>query len=366
MLIDAAVAHGNHQPLALEQVEISEPQNNEVLVRIVATGICGTDLGVMDHVPLPWPAILGHEGAGVVEKVGPDVTGLAPGDHVILSTMSCGRCPSCQQGQPSFCFNFGAVNMSGGKRADGSCTLHRHGAPVFGGFLGQSSFAAYVLATDRNAIKIESDLPLDVMAPFGCGIQTGAGAVLNTLKVTPGKSIAVFGAGGVGLSAMMAAKIAGCGPIVAIDTNADRLDLARELGATRTINAREEDAVALLRADGGVDYAVEAAGNATVMENAIASLGVNGQAVLVGIASGTKVAFDPTFVQSRGIAIKGSLMAGHDAVPALFVRKLIEFWKQGRLPVEKMIRYYDFEQINEAIAAAKDGSAIKPVLRFNK
>lgn len=364
MEIEAAVAHGNNEPLVLEQVELDEPQASEILVRIVATGICGTDLGMLGHAPLPWPAVLGHEGAGIVERVGGAVATIKPGDHVVLTTTSCGRCASCQRGEPSFCVHFRAVNMSGGRRADGSCTLHQHGKPAFGGFLGQSSFAAYVLATERNAIKIDKDLPLDIMAPFGCGIQTGAAAVLNTLKVQAGKSLAVFGAGAVGLSALMAARIAGCGPLIVIDTKPDRLQLAMALGATRTINALEEDAVTLLQADGGVDYSVEATGISAVMENAVNALGIGGAAVLVGVAPGQKVAIDPTVLQSRGLTIKGTIMAGRDGVPALFVQKLIEFWRQGKLPVEKLIRYYDFAQINEAVAAAKDGSAVKPILRL--
>ena len=290
MDIQAAVAHGNKQPLALETVQLDEPQAGEILVRIVASGICHTDLTLIDFSPLPWPAVLGHEGAGVVERVGAGVTKVKAGDHVIMSTTSCGRCRNCLQGQPSFCLHFQGVNMSGGRRPDGSCTLHQHGKPAFGGFFGQSSFATYVLAGERNTIKIDKDLPLDVMAPFGCGVQTGAAAVLNTLKVKPGRSLAVFGAGAVGLSALMAAKIAGCGPLIAVDTKPSRLALASELGATTVINASEVDAVAELQKLGGVDYAVEAAGVAAVMTSAIASLGFNGEAVLVreAIASRTE------------------------------------------------------------------------------
>lgn len=364
MRIDAAVAHANRQPLALEQVDLDGPQANEVLVRITATGICQTDISILNYVPLPWPAVLGHEGAGIIERVGDAVTTLAVGDHVVLTTTSCGRCSNCMQGQPSFCINFRTVNMSGGRRADGSCTMHQHGKTAFGGFLGQSSFAAYVLATERNAIKIDKDLPLDVMAPFGCGIQTGAAAVLNTLKVQAGRSLAVFGAGAVGLSALMAAKIAGCSPLIAIDTKPERLALALELGATSVINAGEADAVAILQASGGVDYAVEATGIAAVMENAVNALGVNGAAVLVGVAAGQKVSLDPMTLQSRGLTVKGTIMAGRDGVPALFVRKLIEFWREGKLPVEKMIRYYDFADVNQAIEDSRSGATVKPILRL--
>ncbi len=364
MDVQAAVAHGNKQPLVLESVELDEPQAGEILVRIVASGICHTDLTIIDYAPLPWPAVLGHEGAGIVERVGAGVTKVKAGDHVIMTTTSCGRCSNCLQGQPSFCLRFRDMNMSGGRRADGSCTLHQHGKPAFGGFFGQSSFAAYVLAGERNTIKVDKDLPLDVLAPFGCGVQTGAAAVLNTLKVKPGKSLAVFGAGAVGLSALMVAKIAGCNPIIAVDTNPDRLALAKELGATTVINAAEVDAVAELQKQGGVDYAVEAAGVAAVMSNAIAALGPNGEAVLVGVVAGQKVSFDPMQLQSRGQTIKGTIMAGRDGVAELFVRQLIEFWRQGKLPVEKLIRYYDFAQINDAIHDAHTGSAIKPILRF--
>lgn len=366
MDILAAVAHANKAPLVLETIELDEPGAGEVLVRLVATGLCHTDLTILTHAPLPWPAILGHEGAGVVEKIGPGVKRLAVGDHVVMTTTSCGICPNCQRGQPSFCANFRAINMSGGYRADGTCSHHQHGKPVFGRFLGQSSFAAYALATERNAFKVEKDLPLDIIAPFGCGIQTGAGAVLNTLKVRPGKSLVVFGAGAVGLSALLAAKIAGCTPIIAVDTKPERLKLALELGADLAFNAAEVDAVAEIQKLGGADYAVEATGHAAVMGHAIAALGLNGEAVLVGVAAGQSVSFDPMNLQSRGLTIKGTIMAGRDGVPELFIRELIAYWKAGKLPVEKLIKFYDFEDINSAIHDAHDGSAIKPVLRFKQ
>lgn len=364
MEIDAAVAHANHEVLALEKVDLAAPQGSEVRVRLVASGICGTDLSVLDHVPLPWPAVLGHEGAGIVEEVGPAVVALKPGDHVVLSTASCGRCESCQIGQPSFCTNFVALNMAGGQRADGSRIMHQHGKPVFSGFLGQSSFAAHVIAEERNAIKVDSDLPLDVLAPFGCGIQTGAGAVLNTLDAKAGRSIAIFGAGAVGLSALMAARIAGCDPVIVVDTNADRLALAKELGATQLIDAREANALEVIEAHGGVDYTVEATGVPSVMEDAVNALRVDGRAVLVGIANGQKIALDPMILQNRGLTVRGMVMAGHHAVPALFVTRLIGFWKAGKLPVEKLIRFYDFERINDAVNDIRNGSAVKPIVLF--
>lgn len=364
MQIQAALLQGQGEPMLLDAVEIAPPQGDEILVRIVASGICGTDISFVDHVPLAWPAILGHEGAGIVEKTGPLVRGVAPGDHVVLTTTSCGRCDNCLQGRPNDCANFQALNLSGGRRADGSCTVHRHGKPVFAAFLGQSSFAAYSLASERSAIVVDPALPLDLLAPFGCGLQTGAGAVLNTLEARVGRSIAVFGAGAVGLSAVMAAAIAGCGPITVVDTRPERLALAEELGATRTIDAARQDAVAAIQAEGGVDYAVEATGSATVMTSAVQALGMGGKAALAGLAGGQTMALDPSLLQRRGLTVMGSVMAGRGAVPALFVRRLIRWWQEGRFPVEKLVRHYEFAQINEAIAAARDGSAVKPVLRL--
>lgn len=367
MDIQAAVAHGNAQPLVIEPVQLAEPGDDDILVRIVATGLCHSDLTILNHAPLPWPAILGHEGAGVVEAVGSRVTRVKPGDHVVLSTTSCGRCPSCLKGEPSYCVEFRAVNMSGGRRPDGSCTHHQHGRPVFGRFFGQSSFASHLLATERNVIPVPSDLPLELLAPLGCGIQTGAGAVLNTLKVRSGGSLAVFGAGAVGLSALMAARIAGCTTLVAVDKLPSRLDLARELGATHVVDAGREDAVARVReiTGGGADYTVEAAGSTAVMAAAIEALGHRGAAVLIGVTGATaSVSFNPTLLQARGQTIKGSLMAGDGAVPALFIQQLIAHHRDGRLPFDRFVRFYDFADINQAIHDAHDGSAIKPILRL--
>jgi aryl-alcohol dehydrogenase len=322
---------------------------------------------VLAQAPLPWPAVLGHEGAGVVEKVGPGVAKVAVGDHVLMTTTSCGSCRNCQRGFPSYCVQFRELNMSGGYRGDGSCSHSQGGKPVFGAFFGQSSFASYSLTGQRNVVKVAKDLPLDLLAPLGCGIQTGAGAVLNTLKVAPGSSLAVFGAGAVGLSALMAGGIAGCTRLIAVDRVASRLTLARELGATDVVNAGEEDAVARIQqlTDGGADYTVEATGVTTVMEQAIAALGFNGTAALVGVAGATaSVAFNPTDLQSRNLSVKGSMMAGQGAVPDVFIPQLIEFWRRGMLPIEKLVRHYDFSDINQAIHDAHDGSAIKPILRM--
>ncbi|CAG4895954.1 NAD(P)-dependent alcohol dehydrogenase [Paraburkholderia saeva] len=367
MQIKAALAMANKGPLTIEDIDMDEPGPGELVVRIVATGLCHTDLTVLANVPLPWPAILGHEGAGVVEKVGAGVTKVSPGDHVLMTTTSCGTCKNCKEGQPSYCLRFRELNMSGGYRQDGSCSHRHHGKPVFARFLGQSSFASHVLAGQGSVIKVAKELPLDLIGPLGCGVQTGAGAVLNTMRPRPGSSFAVFGAGAVGLSALMAAKIAGCTTLIAIDKVASRLDLAREVGATHVIDAGAADAVAAIRelTGTGVDYAVEATGVPAVMEQAISATGFNGCVVLVGVAgSSASVSFNPTELQNKGVQIKGSMMAGEHAVPDVFIPQLIGFWQKGMLPFEKLVRHYEFADINDAVHDAHDGTAIKPVIRM--
>lgn len=368
MKIKAALALSQNGPLNIEEIDLAEPASGEVLVRVVATGVCNTDLTVLASPNLPWPAIFGHEGAGIVEKVGSGVMKVAPGDAVLMTTASCGTCAKCVSGSPSYCTSFVPLNMSGGRCPDGSCSHNVHGKPVFARFLGQSSFASHVLTGERSIIKVDSDLPLDVLAPFGCGIQTGAGAVLNTLRARPGTSLVIFGAGGVGLAALMAARIAGCSQVIAVDRHAARLEVARELGATAVINADDGDVVEAIRAitGGGADYTVEAVGNPHVMNQAVESLGQGGVAVLVGVAGiEAKLTLSPTALQNKGASIKGSMMAGENSVPDVFIGQLIQYWREGRLPIEKILSFYDFKDINNAIQDARSGKAIKPVIRIN-
>jgi aryl-alcohol dehydrogenase len=367
MKIQGALAFTSNGPLTFHELDLAEPGPGDILVKIVATGLCHTDLMVLANPALPWPALFGHEGAGIVEKVGAGVTKVVPGDHVLMTTASCGKCEKCLVGSPSYCVNFRALNMSGGRCADGTCTHNHEGKPVFARFLGQSSFASHVLAGERSLIKVDVDLPLEVLAPLGCGVQTGAAAVLNTLRPQPGSSLVVFGAGGVGLSALMAAKIAGCSKLIVVDKIASRLALSQELGATHLVNAAECDALAAIReiTGGGADYAVEATGVAKVMEQAIDALGQGGTAVIVGVAGAeATVSFNPMVLQNKGASIKGSIMCGENGMPEIFIKQLIAYWKEGRLPVEKILRFYDFKNINDAIHDAHDGSAIKPVIRM--
>ncbi len=363
MEIQAAVCRerGSFQ---LERVELSEPQADEVLVKIVATGMCHTDLAVRDqHLPLPLPAVLGHEGAGIVAKVGAGVSKCQPGDHVVLSYGSCGHCGNCLSGRPAYCARFIAYNV-GTRRPDGSCTHQQHGKAITGAFFYQSSFATYALTHVRNVVKVAEDLPLEMLAPLGCGIQTGAGAIFNCLRPQAGSSIAIFGAGAVGLSAVMAAAVAGCAVIVVVDVLDSRLALARELGATCLVNAREADVIAAIReaSGGGVDSAVEATGITAVMTQAFDSLNSTGTLVVLGVApAGAMVSVDASALLG-GKKLRGAIEG--ESIPEVFIPQLIALWKAGKFPFDRLVRFYSFDDINEAARDSERGLAIKPILRM--
>lgn len=364
--ITAAMLHDHHQPFEIETLQLEDPREDEVVVKMVSSGVCGTDLSVQaGHTPFPLPGVLGHEGAGIVEEVGSNVTTVKPGDKVLLSFTSCGVCRNCRTGHPAYCREFLSRNLLGGSRAGGSSTITRHGAPVSGHFFAQSSFSTYSLADERGATKVSDTADLSLLAPLGCGIQTGAGTVLNVLKPEPGTTMAVFGAGAVGLAAVMAARLTGVERIVVVDIVQSRLDLAIELGATHAINSRDLDITEVLLdlTDGwGLDYAVDATGNTTVIRNAIMSLAPLGTLALVGApAAGSQVELDVTF------ALNGRRVIGvteGDSTPQLLLPALIELIEQERFPLEKLITRYDFPQINDAASHLKDGSVLKPVLQF--
>ncbi len=351
--MQAAVLRKPGGPLRIETLELEGPRDDEVRVRIVASGICHTDIDLMDV--LSEPVVLGHEGAGIVEQVGKDVKGVKPGDHLVLSYQSCGLCRECRKGHPTGCAYFGDLNF-GFERLDGSNALHRSG--VRGHFFGQSSFATCVLATKRNIIKVPKSLPLELLAPLGCGIQTGAGTVMNSLSVRKGQGIAVFGTGAVGLAAVMAARIMGAGPIIGVDINPVRLKLALELGATHVIDNRREDVLARVAdiAGKGVDYALEITGDANIYQMAVDILKPQGTVALIANPGG-------------GGALSGGrrsvdIIQG-DAVPQKFIPKLIRLYQKGLFPFDRLIKFYDFRDINRAIRDAKNGKTIKPVLRIS-
>jgi aryl-alcohol dehydrogenase len=365
--IHAAVVREPHGAFVPENLELDDPLPDEVRVRMVAAGVCHTDVLVRDQVyPTPLPAVLGHEGAGVVEAVGSAVRGLAPGDHVVLTVNTCGRCGNCLSGSLTYCEELYSRNF-GGRRPDGSSALaDADGAPVASHFFGQSSFASRANVSERAVVKVPEDVPLDLLGPLGCGFQTGAGAVFNSLRPTVGSSIAIFGAGAVGFSAMLAALASGCTTIVMVDINDDRLGRARELGATYTVNSAHQDpaeAIMALTGGRGVDYALEATGVQGVLRQAADSLAVRGTVGLVGAGRpGTEAAFETGLSITRGWTLK--MIIEGDAVPQVFIPRLIELWRQGRFPFDKLINRFPFEDINKAFASSESGETLKPVVVF--
>lgn len=366
MDIRAAVVEASDRPMVIRPLTIDPPRADEILVRLVATGVCHTDATMWQQgVPVPQPVVLGHEGAGIVEQVGDGVTGICPGDHVVMSYNSCGNCPTCCSDHSSYCHEFFPRNFFG-TRPDGSTALSTaNGDPVFANIFGQSSFATHAICHERNAVVVPADLDLRIAGPLGCGILTGAGAVMNALDVQAGQTVVVMGAGSVGLSAIMAAKLVGAAEIIAVDLNDDRLVLAAELGATLTINAGSEDPVAMVlaRVPGGVNYAIDCTGLPIAIQQAIAMLGIRGTCGIVGAAApGTMFQADVSHVMSGGRAVRG-IVEG-DADPKTFIPQLVALHQSGRFPFDRLIRFYPFESINDAFEDSHKGAAIKPVLLF--
>ncbi len=290
-----------------------------------------------------------------MESVGTAVHSVRRGDHVVLSYQSCGRCRACKRGRPTQCRHFWELNF-GFTRLDGSNAFEASG--VRGHFFGQSSFATHALATERNVVKVSKALPLEMLAPLGCGFQTGAATVMNSLAVRAGSSIAIFGTGSVGLAALMAARIVGADPIIAVYIRPKRLQLAKELGATHLVNARRADPgekIAVLA--GGIDYAVETTGDPSIERAARSLLNGGGRlALLTGGGSSEELP------EGRRVL---SVIQG-DAIPQQFIPRMIQLWRQGRFPFDRLVRFYDFRQINRAIADSIRGTAIKPVLRITE
>lgn len=358
------VAGGQPQ---IEQVTVEGPRADEVLVAMRGTGVCHTDMVMRDgHLPVPFPVVLGHEGAGVVQAIGSDVTDLAVGDHVVLSFMSCSHCPTCSADQPAYCHSWVPLNFFGA-RADGSAALADAGGdPIHSHIFGQSSFSTHAVVNRRNAVKVEQDLPLHLLGPLGCGIQTGAGAVLNSCKVRAGSSVAVIGTGAVGISAVMAARIAGAAIVVALDLNKERIELARELGATHGFLADSADYPAHAAAAGcaaGFDYIIDTTGLPDVVNAAIPALAPLGELALVGAyPPGGNIVADATHMMSAGRILRGVVEGSAD--PQRFIPQLISYYREGRFPFDRLIKVFDFEDIAEAFAAGESGKVVKPVVRF--
>lgn len=361
----AAVMRAPRSPFQLEEISVAAPRADELLVRIAGTGICHTDIVCRDAFPVPTPMVLGHEGAGVVAAVGSAVQGYAVGDHVVLSFNSCGTCPNCASHEPAYCHQFMGLNFAGVRLEDNSSPLSRGEETIHGNFFGQSSFASLAIVRAGNAVKIDPALPLELMGPLGCGIQTGAGAIMNSLKVRAGRSLAIFGAGAVGLSAVMAAKVVGASAIIVVEPNAARRALARELGASAAIDPIGADVPAALRAlhAGGVDYALDTSGIPAVIGQAAESLLPNGMLGLLGMPPPD--APMPMTIMSlimRGAGVK-AIVEG-DSDPQTFIPQLIALYREGKFPFDRLIKTFPFAQINEALAASENGSVIKPVVVF--
>lgn len=363
MQITAAVSRPGLPEPQLEQLELEAPRPGEMLVRIVAVGICHTDLHEHPGRHSPQPIVLGHEGAGVVEALGDGVRGFSVGDHVLLSGSSCGQCQSCIAGRPTYC-DLAMPLSFGGKRLDGSTALCCGEEKIHSHFFGQSSFATHAIVPERTAVKVDKDLPLEKLAPLGCGVITGAGAVIEALKVKAGQSIAIFGVGGVGLSAVMAARLAGAKRIVAVDINRARLDLARELGATDLILSDSENAAQQIRATTGrgMDYSLNTTTVPAVHTMALECLAMNGTAGFVAAPRG-EWAPQMFAMLAGGRQLRGIL--GGDANPRQFLPMLIDLWRQGRFPFDRLIETYDFNEIGRAFHDVESGKVIKPVLKVS-
>lgn len=360
---NAAVLREVDAPFVFEDVVLDNIESTEILVKIAATGLCHTDLAVVHgHIPAALPMVLGHEGAGVVEQVGDSVAGFAVGDHVGLSFAACGHCSNCLGGRSAYCESFLLLNIAG-VRENGTTTIQSpDGEVVRGSFFGQSSFATHAIVSAHNAVKIPEDIPLELVGPLGCGIQTGAGTVLKSLDVPAGSSIVVTGTGAVGLSAIMAAQIAGATTIIAVDVLDQRLEFATKLGATHTINGATEDVVVkVFEITGGLGaaYAVDTTAVPAVVANAILSTRFGATIALLGVAKPDAV-MPLQLVSGAGKALVGGIEG--DSVPQVFIPELLALYKAGRFPFDQLISTYAFGDIEKAIADTQSGAAVKAVL----
>ena len=365
MKIRAAVTKKANSQYVIEEIDLDEPRADEMLVKVVASGYCHTDeLIRIQSLRVRLPAVLGHEGCGIVVKTGDDVKEFKEGDRVAFSFGSCGKCDRCLEGRPTLCVLFEKINF-GGVQADGTSRLSFNGETLSTLF-GQSSFAEYAVVNERGAIKVPDDISLDITGPLGCGIQTGAGAVLNRLKPRPTSSIAIFGCGSVGLSAVMASKISNCGVIIGVDRVPSRLEMALDLGATHVVNTAETpDAVQEIRKltrGLGADCSVDASGNGICTRMALNCTRLGSPTVIVGGGG------DVTLNMEMDIMGHAKSLIGvveGDSNPKLFIPELLEHYRAGRFPFDKLISFYDFDDINQAMSDSNGGKAIKAVLRMN-
>lgn len=358
MEITAAVLRSTDGPYRLERVELEGPGPGQVLVRIEAAGLCHTDQ-IPRHLEGFTPIITGHEGAGVVEAIGEGVDGVSVGDHVICSYDSCGECAPCRRGHPWNCETFMVRNLTGRDVAWGTGVHDADGNPIGSRWFAQSSFATHCVTNARNAVVVDDALPLKLLAPLGCGFLTGAGSVLGALGVEAGESLVVFGAGAVGMAAVMAAAAVGADPIVAVDLQPRRLALADELGATATVPGDAPDLMAQIMGvlGGGADYSFDTTGAPTVLQHALQVLRLGGHAGFVGVQSGDLV-LDPGILVGKHVS---SILEGN-CDPQVMIPVLIKLWQDGKFPIERLVQTFPLAAINEAEEASLSGEVIKPVL----
>lgn len=360
----AAVTNAANSEFEVRSVEVSDPQAGEVLVDIKAVGVCHTDLAMVSGAfGTEFPAVFGHEGAGVVAAVGEDVTKVEVGDKVLITFNSCGSCGRCESNEPSYCEQFMPLNM-GCVRADGSSRIRLNDQPVADNFFGQSSFASKAIANERNIVKLDADADLATMAPLGCGIQTGAGAVMRSLAAQQGQSLVVIGGGAVGLSAVLGGKIAKCATIILVEPSEFRRNLALELGADHVIDPVAGDTAEAVRAivPAGVDMVVDTSGHLPALSSAINMLANRGKLGLIGVPSDPSAALPVPIIQ--WLAVGGTLrgISEGDSVPDEFIPELIDYYQRGDLPFDKFVTTYPFADINKAIHDAHSGEVVKVVL----
>ncbi len=366
MKMKAAILYEPNTPLKVERVSLDEPQVNEVLVKLVASGVCHSDLSFMKgEMPAPVPVVPGHEGAGIVEKVGPGVTTLQPGDHVIMMvSFSCGKCRFCNEGKPTQCVE-NLPTMAGAALPVSGTTRLSKGDQALHHLFGLACFAEYTVVHERSCVKVREDAPLDKICLLGCGITTGMGAAINTAGVRPGESIVIWGTGGVGLSAVIGAKLAGAGKIIAVARNPKKLALAKKLGADYTVNASEDDPVAKVMelTGGGADYAIESAGKLEVIQQAYASIHAGGKCVVAGMAPLGSAVSIQSYELLLGKTITGTVQG--DIKAQLDIPRYVDMFMDGKIPFDKMIsKIYTLEQVNEAFEALEKGEVIRSVIKF--
>lgn len=370
MKIEALVVQEKDAPFVRETLELDEPGPGEALVRVVATGVCHTDANTQaGDMPLPLPGVLGHEGSGVVEQVGEGVTHVQVGDHVVMAWPYCGQCRNCVRGEHRYCELIGPA-LVGGRRfmgpQEGTTGYRREdGSELSGHFFGQSSFATHALTYAHTLVKIPDDVPVELAGVLACGITTGAGAILNTARPAPGESVVVFGTGAVGLAAVMAARNTPATKIIAIDLHDSRLEMATRYGATHTINSGQEKAIERILeiCDGPADYVLDCTGSVKVIEQAMEAVGMLGTMILIGGAPvDARFSLDHfrTLWGQRVVGTLGGSGTSNELIPAL-----LALYQQGRFPFDELVEFYDFDQIDQALADSKSGKTVKPILRIS-